>query len=182
MILNAALLQLGWFAAVWGAAHGASWWGPAFCGVVTVGYILRAARPGSLALLVLGVSLLGLASDALLMHLGLLSFPGWELRLPEPWIVSLWPLFATTYDRSFRWLRGRPGLACLLGAVGGPMGYVAADRMGALQLAPELISSVLALAVAWAVLLPTGLALADRLLSSSGRSTARLVPHGGPQR
>ena len=50
VIANAVILQLGWFAAVLGAARGAGWWGPACCAAAAMAYVLLAAAPGRLAL------------------------------------------------------------------------------------------------------------------------------------
>jgi hypothetical protein len=43
----------------------------------------------------------------------------------------MWIAFATTLNVSMRWLRGRPELALLFGAVGGPLAFYAGERLGA---------------------------------------------------
>ena len=46
------------------------------------------------------------------------------------WIVALWMLFATTLNVTFRWLQPRPALAAALGAVFGPVSYIAGAAVG----------------------------------------------------
>jgi uncharacterized membrane protein YfcA len=71
-------------------------------------------------------------------------------------------LFATTLNIAFRWLRDRLVLASLLGAVFGPLSYFAGARLGAVVI-NDFPSALIALALAWALLLPGLLLLAKRL-------------------
>jgi len=81
--------------------------------------------------------------------------------LAPGWILALWALFATTLNASLRWLKGRPVLAVSLGAVVGPLSYVAGVKLGAVALV-EPASGYAALVVEWAVAMPVLMALADR--------------------
>jgi hypothetical protein len=59
------------------------------------------------------------------------------------------------------WLKGRPWLASLLGALGGPLSYMAGEKLGGIRLEnPEM--ALLALALAWAVIMPAIAALAQK--------------------
>jgi hypothetical protein len=82
------------------------------------------------------------------------------------WILAMWVLFATALRSSLRWLQGRPALAALFGAVGGPLSYAAAARMGACRFEQPVVSA-LALGVAWAVITPLLVALARRVGGSA---------------
>lgn len=113
-----------WFAAVLGAARGQAWLGL----LALVPYLalhrlaLGVDARGLLRAILLGLA--GAALDGLLAALGLLAYPGtdgaWALPVP-PWIVSLWIAFALLPSASLAWLAPRPGLALLLGALGGPL-------------------------------------------------------------
>jgi hypothetical protein len=81
-------------------------------------------------------------------------------------------LFATTLNVSLRWLRGRPLLGALLGAVGGPLAYLAGAKLGGIELLePALALS--ALAAGWALLLPLLQRLATELDGFAGQPGAR---------
>jgi hypothetical protein len=71
--------------------------------------------------------------------------------LPAPWLLSLWPAFASSFmeGNSLAWLRGRTGTAALLGAVLGPVGYFGGARLGAVEI--EGVRSALCLSATWAV-------------------------------
>jgi hypothetical protein len=74
--------------------------------------------------------------------------------LPPPWLLSLWPAFASSFmpGLSLAWLRERPYVAAGLGAVLGPVSYAGGARLGALEL--EGLRSLVCLSAAWAVAMP----------------------------
>lgn len=171
ILINAAAYQLGWFACVLGAVNGAPWLGP-LCLVPVVGLFLRMRPDPGPALALLGVvGMLGLAWDSLLVSLGWLAYPSgtWIEGLAPYWMLALWVMFATTLDLSFGWLRGRALLAAALGAVFGPMAYLAGQRVGAVEFLAPMHAS-LALAAGWAVFMP-GLVWLSAQLEMAGRMT-----------
>jgi hypothetical protein len=164
LALNFIAFQLGWFACVLGAANGLPWAGPlAVLGVVGL-HLLRARRPGAEFRLVLAAAALGLVVDSLVLAGGWLRYPSgqWIPGLAPYWIVAMWALFATTLNLSLRWLHGRPVLAAVLGTIGGPLSYLAGEKLGGIELTqpPQAIA---ALAVAWAVAMPLLMQVAARL-------------------
>ena len=60
--------------------------------------------------------------------------PGPLPMLAPAWILALWALFAIALREPLRWLHGRWPLAALLGALGGPLSYAGAERLGACTL------------------------------------------------
>ena len=74
----------------------------------------------------------------------------------------MWMLFATTLNVSFRWLHNRLWVAALLGAIFGPVSYLGGSSIGAVTLI-EPIAAMTALCVAWALLMPGLLLLAQQL-------------------
>ena len=105
-----------------------------------------------------GVGALGTVLDSALLAAGATRYPGTDAAWPEalvpPWITALWVAFALLPRVSLRWLAGRTTLAALLGAVGGPLSYLAGERMGAVALADAPAFTVVALAVEYALLTP----------------------------
>jgi hypothetical protein len=163
LLANIVSFQAGWFACVLGAARGWWWLGPLLVAAIAGAWLLVAPRPRGLALLLALTGIAGLCWDSALAYLGLIAYPPDLLSPPlaPSWILAMWVLFATTLHISLRWLRGRPLLAGLLGAMLAPLAYFGGARLGALQLLqPQL--ALLAQAAGWALLLPLLVALARR--------------------
>ncbi len=149
--VNFAAFQFAWLAAVWGASVGLSWFGP----------IMVAAWVGAYALwqncarddfpLWLGAAVLGGVTDSILVWSGAMVFPesagpGFPTTL---WMLALWINFAAALRHCMGWLCGRFVLATLCGAIGGPLAYLAGDKLGALEI--HLLPAVV---IAWILVMP----------------------------
>lgn len=101
-----------------------------------------------------GIAGLGLAMDLGWQYFGLLRFEG-QLVLGMPlWLVVLWTMFAGTMFHSLAFLQRRLLLAAALGAITGPLSYLAGMRLGAASSTHDAMTIALAMAPAWALLLP----------------------------
>lgn len=165
LLVNLLAFQLGWFACVLGAAWGRPWLGPLVALPVLLWHLHNAGRPGREALLLATAGLLGLVLDSALVLAGRLSFTQGILiaGLAPYWMVTLWALFASTFNVSLRWLRDRLPLAALFGAVGGPLAYLAGARLGAAHIMEPAWLGHLAVAAVYALATPALLVLARRL-------------------
>jgi hypothetical protein len=179
-LANFLLFQAGWVATVASAGAGHPWAGP-LVALALVGAQLaagpdRAARLRTVTT-VAWVAVLGTALDTALRWAGVTAFPDWPATpWPcPPWITALWALYASTLGSSMAWLQGRPAVAALLGAVSGPLSYLAAERLGAVVLAPDPLRRWAVLALAWAVAVPVTLAVARRVSGRPDR-TAPAAP------
>ena len=74
---------------------------------------------------------------------------------------------------SMGWLKSSLVLASVMGAIFGPLSYLAGERLGAIQLV-DTRSSILALAVIWAVVMPTLVHAAARF--DNNHKAASMVP------
>lgn len=162
-LANVVLFQIGWFASVLGASHGSPYLGPAAVAVVLVIHLrwFGTRREG---LLLLASAAVGTLSDSSIAVSGLATFhadpaPAW---LCPPWIIALWANLGITLRHSLRWLERRRALASLLGALTGPIAYVAGERLGAISFRQPSFA-IASLAVLWALSLPFLLALSARL-------------------
>ena len=158
-------LQAGWFACVLGAAHGREWIGPAVALGLFALHLARHRAPRGELRLALVVTPLGWIVDSAQHAAGWIDYAGWSPLggLAPLWIAGLWMLLATTLGSSLAWLVGRPWLALAFGALGGPLSYLGAERLGAVALGPERWTSLAGLAVTWGLALPALLALAERI-------------------
>jgi hypothetical protein len=162
---NVAVFQLGWFACVLGAARGLPLVGLATAAVAIGLHLWLAGGERSReGLLVAGAALLGGAWESLVAGLGFVVHPegGGFVGFVPLWIVALWALFATTLTVSLRWLYGRPALAMVAGAVGGPMAWFSGARLGAVTF-PDPVVALAVESAGWALLLPLLVRCAERL-------------------
>ena len=155
-LLNALAYQAGWLACVLG---GNAWALPAGALLLALHWWLveRSARGWAIVVI---AALLGLAMDLGWQRLGLLRFDGTVAGGLPPWLAMLWLLFATPFAHSLAWLQARLALAALLGAVCGPLSYVAGIALGAAASRFPSWQVALAMAPAWGLLLPLLLFLA----------------------
>jgi hypothetical protein len=158
---NFLLFQLGWFACTDAAAAGRMWLGP-FVAATAVALHLALVSPPKdhrreLTFIFL-VGLLGTLIDTGLHRVGVTHYPSSEAHWPwlivPPWISALWVLFATLPFHSLRWLAGRPWLAALLGAIGGPLSYLGGVKMGAVGVGEMPLLTWGGLALEYAVVTP----------------------------
>jgi len=168
-LLNFAMFYLGWFACVAGAGRGQLWLGPAVVAVLLMGHLLLTRDRVREATLALTIGLFGFAVDTLQASAGLYAFSGTSV-LPwvcPPWMAALWMLFATTLNSSMGWLGGRYRLAAVLGALFGPVSYLAGARLGAIELSASVLVSLAGIAIVWALAMPALLVIRDTLCRPS---------------
>lgn len=169
LLANFLAFQIGWFASVLGAANGMPWLGP-IAMLLVVGLHLRLARsPSEELLLICACVLTGAMFDSSLVAFGWVSYSSGvfsEIAAPY-WIISMWALFATTLNVSLRWLRRSLSIAAVFGLIGGPLTYLAGQKLGAIVLV-DSSAAILALGIGWGVMMPLLVRLAENLDGMSG--------------
>jgi hypothetical protein len=182
-LLNAIVFQAAWFACVLGGARDLELAAILAVAAAVAMHLALARRRAPEVALVVIVAFIGLVWDSLLVALGVMAYPSGSLAagLAPAWIVAMWALFATTLNLSLGWLKGRPLLASLLGAVGGPLAYLAGHRLGGVNL-PDPALALLAQGLGWSLLMPLLATLAMRLNGfASPASPPPRLGHGGPR-
>lgn len=163
LIINFVLFQIGWFACVLGAGKQLPWLGVIVVAMIVAWHLLQAkqAKP-EIILLVLALVIGGMFDQLMLMN-GLISYQahGWSISLLPAWILALWAVFVTILNVSLRWMRGKWLVAILFGAIGGPLAYIGAEKLGAVTL-NALPMSYVALSVGWAILTPLLLKVSEK--------------------
>ena len=173
LIINFVLFQIGWFACVLGAGKQLPWLGVIVVAVIVAWHLLQAkqAKP-EIILLVLAL-LIGGMFDQLMLSSHLISYQahGWNIgqdstSIVPAWILALWAVFATVLNVSLRWMkniksRGKWLVAILFGAVGGPLAYMGAQKLGAATL-NSVPMSYIALSVGWGILTPLLLKISEK--------------------
>ncbi len=163
-LIDFALFQLAWFACVTQAAAGRPGLGLLAVAAFVLWQSARSDRWQADAVLMAIALALGLAWDTGLLQSGLVQYasPGPLPGVAPAWILAMWVLFAAVLRGPLSWLQGRPLVAALFGAVGGPASYAAAERLGACTLSagPAVF---ITLGAGWALFTPLLVEAARRL-------------------
>ena len=163
LIINFILFQIGWFACVLGAAKQMPWLGVIVV-VCIFAWHLRQAKQVKPEFILLALALLiGGIYDQFMLSSSLISYQahGWLSGLVPVWILALWAVFVTILNVSLKWMRGKWLVAILFGAVGGPLAYMGAEKLGAVTL-NNMPASFIALGVGWAIITPILLKLSEK--------------------
>jgi hypothetical protein len=176
-LANFVLFEAAWFACILGVAHGRPLWGTAAVVAVIAWHLAISARPAIELALVASLCVIGLAAESLVVAQGHVAYPAGQpvAWLAPYWMVALWGEFAIALNVTLRWLKRRPLLALVLGAVFGPLSFLGGVRLGGARFIDEA-PALITLAVMWAVLMPLVMALSDRLDGVAPPGTPR-NPH-----
>ena len=164
-ITNLLSFGIGWFACVVGAANGTPSYGVAVAAMLLALNILVAEDALHEARVIATVGAIGFAVDTILASAGVLvldprtSNPSWLCPI---WLVAIWMMFGSTLTASLAWLATRTAVAAILGAIAGPLGYLAAAKMGAIAIPASVAQRVVTIAIIWAVVFPGLLRFANR--------------------
>jgi hypothetical protein len=170
-LVNGALYQTGWFACVLGGATGRPWLGAATGLALVLVHLALVEHRADEARFVALAALAGTAIDSAQQAAGTVAFPSghYVAWLCPVWLTALWAQFATLPSHSLAWLAGRPIVSAFLGAAGGPLAFLAGERLGAVAFPLGRAVGCGVLAVVWAVAFPLLLRLAARSGAFPGR-------------
>jgi hypothetical protein len=164
LLVNFIGFQVGWFACVLGAANDKELLGMIIAlGIVIYHVVSQADSTNELKLVSVAV-VIGLFWETWVLSLSILYYPSHsEASFWAPhWLIMMWALFATTINLSMGWLKGRWILAVLMGAIFGPLAFVAGEKLGAVVFLDSTLSMI-TLAIGWGLLMPLLLWLAERI-------------------
>ena len=155
LVVNFILFQIGWFACVIGAAKQMPWLGVATVVAIVAWHFTQAKQAKKEVQLLIIALVIGGTFDQIMLNHQLITYQahGWSSMLVPVWILALWAEFVTVLNVSLRWMKGRWIIAVLFGAIGGPLAYMGAEKLGAVTL-NHLPISYIALSVGWACLTP----------------------------
>jgi len=164
VLLNAIAFKVAWLSTIFGGANELPMLGPLAVTIAVSVHLWLAAEPRRELTLVAITGAIGLAWDSVMVSAGWMSYPSgtFVAGLAPYWILGMWMLFATTLNVTFRWLHSRMLLAVIMGAVFGPLSYMAGAAAGAVQLNNPTVVYV-TLSASWALLMPGLLMLARQL-------------------
>ena len=170
LLLNLVIFDIAWFSSVVGGAREMPWLGPLAVLAALMIHFRAARNLTEEVLLILSCAITGAVFDSFLVASGWVTYKAglFSDHLAPYWIITMWMLFATTLNVSMRWLRGKPWLAALFGAVGGPISYLTGEGLVGIVLSNQP-AAVAALAIGWAIMMPMLMWLSEKLDGMPGR-------------
>ena len=175
-LVNFAFFQSAWLACVLGAAHGVL--SPAV--LLTTVFIVWQLHPNNRAngdiQLVLVCCTIGFVLDTLWVQLGVIEYMTavpFEGFAPI-WILFLWVSLALALNHSLAWLKNNLLWPVLFGAFGSPLSYYAGARLGAAFLPLDVMITVSAFGISWALVMLFLVVLSLRL-TEPGREINKAV-------
>ena len=164
LLINFVVFQIAWLSSVIGGAQQMPWLGPLAVAVALALHFRAARYPFEEFLLIVSCAVIGATFDSTLVAAGWVTYKSglFSDYFAPYWIITMWMLFGTTLNVSMRWLRGKPRLAALFGAYGGPAAYLGGQALGGIVLSNQ-VAALVALAIGWAVIMPLLMWLSEQL-------------------
>jgi hypothetical protein len=144
-LVNFILFQMLWVACVLGAANQIIWPSIILVIAMLVTFSLPAFKVKNDIFLVFICLILGFILDSSLAYFNFIDYSfdyGYSLMAPL-WILLLWIGFALTLNHSMAWIFKNIKLGYLLMAVGAPLSYISADRLGAVTISNIVLTSLI---------------------------------------
>ena len=154
---NALGFQSAWWLSVLGIVMGYPFLGPLVMTLYLVADHYSFAKGKPETLLILSAMLAGTMADTIFSATGLLSYAGTYSFAPvlaPLWITGMWGGFAATLNHSLGWLKKRTALAFLMGAVFGPLSYMAGSKFDAIMFNQDMTVTMIVLGLFWGLAIP----------------------------
>ena len=164
LLVNFIGFQVGWFACVLGAANDKELMGMIIALGIVIYHVVNQGDSRKELKLVLAATAIGLFWETWVLSLNILRYPSHPEALfwAPTWLIMMWALFATTINLSMGWLKDRWVLAVFMGAIFGPLSFVAGEKLGAVVFLDSTLSMI-TLAIGWGLLMPLLLWIAERI-------------------
>jgi hypothetical protein len=151
-------LNIGWFACVLAATWNLHWLSVLIVsalGAIHLAVVGRAGVPCA-SLLMAASLVFGLVLDTTLIMLGTFEPNRWLMPYPATtiWLLMLWVNFSLVLNESLQFLQRHLLIAAVMGALFGPLAYLAASRLEAIHIMNPVNRKLLLICIAWAVAMP----------------------------
>jgi hypothetical protein len=162
-VINFILFQLVWFACILGAAINETHTAVAFSLlIISFHFYLAKDKKNELKILLIA-SIIGFLFDGFLLKSELVLYTnhGWSYSITPLWIIVLWMGFAITLNSSLNWLKKKIKLSALFGAIGGPLAYLAGEKLEAVTLMTPI--ALIAIVIGWSLITPLLIYISRRI-------------------
>lgn len=148
-LTNVLLFQVGWFVCILFANK----WAVLYTLVAGCAHFYCSQTRVRDSIAVALCLLIGVMHDSILIHAGLIRFVESSFW-PPLWLMCLWLLLGITLNHSLRWVYERPYLSAMLGAISGPLSYLAGVKLSSAEWSSPLTEVVPIIAFLWLLVLP----------------------------
>ena len=166
LLLNTFGHQIIWWSSVLGAIFGHPYWGFMAMVPVLAFHFLYISEVKNEYVLIFLAAVLGTIMDTLFNVFGIVDYSGvysFARWMAPMWITSMWVGFSTTINYSLQRLNSKKYIGFILGAIFGPIAYLAGERYGAIVLMQPKIYALLILSVAWGGIIPLLFKISDQI-------------------
>ena len=164
-IINIIGFQIGWWFCALGAQNSLDYIGPIYMLAFVITHMVFFSKKYSEFILIIIGIFLGLIVDSSLKYFNIINYLSTDIQatLAPLWIVAMWGGFCATLNHSLSWLKNRLLASFILGAVFGPLSYIAGLKMNIIFFIISPINAVIVLAIVWGISIPFLFWLNDKL-------------------
>ncbi len=166
-IFNIVGFQSCWWSCVLGVKNDFIYLGPILMTIFLVVHFYSFSSNNSEIRLVIIFGVIGTIIDTSMAYAGILKYNGTytSTTLIAPlWITAMWCGFSATVNHSLFWLRNRYFASTLLGAVAGPLSYLAGVKFEAIQFNISSIVALIIVSLFYALAVPMIYLVNERLV------------------
>ena len=150
-IINFIFFQLVWFVCILGAAINQTHAAVAASLIVILFHLYLIKDKKTELKIILIASIIGFLFDGFL----------WSYSITPLWIIVLWMGFAITLNSSLSWLKKKIKLSALFGAIGGPLAYLAGEKLNAVTILSP--NAIIVIAIGWGIITPLLIIITNKL-------------------
>jgi len=151
-LINFVLFQSIWFIFILSAAHNSLYGLFVGLSLLILQYLYGKKLFADFILILLAI-VIGCIHDGILNHFSFIDYNIVFIDFYAPlWIIGLWISFALTINHSLAWLQNKTALQVFFGLMGGPLAYLAGEKLGAITMIHE--HALFILAFSWALVTP----------------------------
>ena len=163
-IFNIVGFQIGWWMCALGAKNGLDYLGPIYMVFfLVIHMIFFSEKKFEIILVIFGV-ILGSFVDTSFKYFNIINYlPASSSFLAPLWIVAMWAGFCATLNHSLSWLKDKHIISFLMGAIFGPLSYVAGEKMGIIFFIASHLYTLVLLAIVWGISIPLLLWINNKL-------------------
>jgi len=162
-IINFIFFQLVWFVCILGAAINQTHAAVAASLIVILFHLYLTKDKKTELKIILIASIIGFLFDGFLLknEMVLYANHGWSYSITPLWIIVLWMGFAITLNSSLSWLKKKIKLSALFGSIGGPLAYLAGEKLEAVTILSP--NAIIVIAIGWAIITPLLVIITNKL-------------------
>ena len=155
-ILNIIGFQIGWWVCALGAQNSLDYLGPLYMATFIIIHMRFISKKYSEFILILFGIFLGLLVDSSFKYFNIINYSSINFNsyYAPSWIIAMWAGFCATLNHSLSWLKTRILASFFLGAIFGPLSYVAGLNMNIIFFISSKSKAIFILAIVWGISIP----------------------------